>query len=315
MNKANKKVVLMGECMMELRQSGLGVMQQSFAGDAYNTAVYLKRAFVHQQVSFMTSVGQDLVSQQMQQSFAGEDLDLQYVFAKSCNNPGIYLVQTDEQGERSFLYWREHSAARELMHFVDEETISELCDTDLFFFSGISLAVLEPTTRPAFWQMLQRLKNAGVQIAFDPNYRPRLWPDKKVAQDEFIRAFTLANIVLPGVEDFKQLYDLEELSDILEFCQPFDIGELVIKNGASSVYCQVASNLVHLPVEQVKKVVDTTSAGDSFNGVYLGARLAGQDIEQALKLAAGAAGLVIQYPGAIIPAEIFEVYMQENSAR
>jgi 2-dehydro-3-deoxygluconokinase len=306
-----KKIVLIGECMLELRQSAPEVMHTSYAGDTYNTAVYLKRAFVHQQVRFATVIGEDKISQQMTQAFISEGINTDLVYRHNEKHLGVYLIQTDKSGERSFIYWRENSAATTLMDYVDDALLQGLCAADLLFFSGISLAMLKAETRPAFWQMLEKLKQAGVKIAFDPNYRPRLWQDKQTAKQEFAKAFAIAHLVLPGVDDFKQLYELQELNDILTFCQPFDIEELVIKDGASSVHCQTANKLLHFPVKKVSKVVDTTSAGDSFNGVYLGARLAGHDIEQAVTLASGAAGIVIQYSGAIIPADVFKNHMQE----
>ncbi|MDG1253619.1 MAG: sugar kinase, partial [Glaciecola sp.] len=38
-----KNIILMGECMVELRRDVNGVIAQSFAGDVYNAGVYLKR--------------------------------------------------------------------------------------------------------------------------------------------------------------------------------------------------------------------------------------------------------------------------------
>ncbi|WP_339720975.1 sugar kinase [uncultured Paraglaciecola sp.] len=301
-----QKIVLMGECMLELRQAKDGVMNQSFAGDTFNTAVYMKRLFAQQDIAFMTAVGQDTISQQMVAACSAEDLNNQYVLAKSDRNPGIYLVQTDEQGERSFLYWRDSSAAKQVMQYVDQGVIDALCKTDLFFFSGISIAILEPQDRDAFWAMLAQLKAAGVKIGFDPNYRPRLWNGPDEAKAEFAKAYAASDIMLPGVDDFKQLYNIETLEDILAFCKPFDITELVLKNGPESVYCQLADELTHVAITPVTNVVDTTSAGDSFNGVYLGARLAGHDVTASVELAAASAAIVIQHPGAIAPSNAFD---------
>lgn len=296
----------MGECMLELRQAKDGLMNQSFAGDTFNTAVYMKRTFAQQDIAFMTAVGQDTISQQMVSACSSEKLNNQHIYPNSDRNPGIYLVQTDEQGERSFLYWRDSSAAKQVMQFVDQQAISELCKADMFFFSGISIAILEPQDRPAFWAMLTQLKEAGVKIGFDPNYRPRLWNNADEAKTEFAKAYAASDIMMPGVDDFKQLYAIETLDDILAFCQPFDITELVLKNGPESVYCQLDGKLTHVAITPVTNVVDTTSAGDSFNGVYLGARLAGKDITSSVNLASSAAGIVIQHPGAIAPVGAFD---------
>ncbi|WP_299082134.1 sugar kinase [uncultured Paraglaciecola sp.] len=300
-----QKIVLMGECMLELRQAKDGLMLRSFAGDTFNTAVYMKRISAEQDVAFMTGLGQDTISQQLISVCRSENLNNQHISTKSERHPGIYLVETDEQGERSFLYWRDKSAAKEVMQFVDEQAIAELCQADLFFFSGISIAILETEHRAAFWAMLERLKSAGVKIGFDPNYRPRLWNGPEDAIAEFTKAYAACDIMMPGVEDFKLLYDIETLDDILAFCQPFNIDEVVLKNGPESVYCQVKGELTHVVVTPVTYVVDTTSAGDSFNGVYLSARLAGKDVTSSVELASAAAGIVIQHPGAIAPVESF----------
>lgn len=306
-----KKVVLFGECMLELRQAKDGVMHQSFAGDTFNTAVYMKRTFANQDVSFMTALGQDAVSQQLMAACTSESLNNAHIFTKSERNPGIYMVQTDDQGERSFLYWRDASAAKQTMQYVDEKAISELCKADLFFFSGISIAILDAQDRAAFWAMVDKLKAAGVKIGFDPNYRPRLWNSPEEAKAEFEKAYAASDIMLPGVDDFKQLYDIESLDDILAFCQPHDIAEMVLKNGPESVYCQLDGKLTHVAITPVTNVVDTTSAGDSFNGAYLGARLSGLDMTASVKLGSSAAGLVIQYPGAIAPADKFTPFIQD----
>lgn len=301
-----QKIVLMGECMLELRQAKDGVMNHSFAGDTFNSAVYMKRLFAQHDIAFMTAVGQDTISQQMVDACRSENLNNQHIFAKSDRNPGIYLVQTDEQGERSFLYWRNSAAAKQVMQYVDQAAIDALCETDLFFFSGISIAILEPEDRNAFWTMLGQLKAAGVKIGFDPNYRPRLWNSPDEAKAEFAKAYAASDIMLPGVDDFKQLYDIESLEDILAFCEPFDINELVLKNGPESVYCQLEGQLTHVAITPVTNVVDTTSAGDSFNGAYLGARLEGHEVTAAVELAAASAAIVIQHPGAIAPADSFD---------
>jgi 2-dehydro-3-deoxygluconokinase len=301
-----QKVVLFGECMLELRQGAQSdTLHRSFAGDVYNTAVYQKRAFAQQQVSFMSALGKDVISQELAASCQAEGLTTDLLRYSTTKNPGIYLVQTDKQGERSFLYWRENSAARQTMKLLDDDMRKSVCEADLFFFSGISLAILAPEDRDTFWRFLSEVQEAGVTIAFDPNYRARLWHSEEDARQQFSLAFAASSIVLPGIEDFSTLYGLQDLSEIVAFCQPFNIAELVLKNGPNSVFLRTEQAEFDVAIEPVKNVVDTTSAGDSFNGVYLGARLAGFDIRLAVKLAAKAAGLVIQFPGAIIPKENF----------
>ena len=48
-------------------------------------------------------------------------------------------------------------------------------------------------------------------------------------------------------------------------------------------------------------VVDTTAAGDSFSAAYIAARLAGAEPAEAARAGHRLGGVVVCYPGAIIP--------------
>lgn len=298
--------------MLELRQIKPGLMQQSFAGDTFNSAVYMKRSFAELDVSFMTAVGKDAVSEQLIAACENESLDVKHLHAKSDRNPGVYMVQTDEHGERSFLYWRDMSAAKQVMQYVDEEAMAGLRELDLFFFSGISIAILPAEDRDRFWEMLAELKQAGVKVVFDPNYRARLWSSLEEAQVDTKMAMALSDIVLPGIEDCEALFGINSVDALIEFCKPFELEELVIKNGPNSVTVVTPEQIEEVAVTPVKNVVDTTSAGDSFNGTYLGARLTGASAEAAVNLASAAAGYVIQHPGAIVPSQGFQEFIQNH---
>lgn len=304
-----KKIAFMGECMVELRTLEPSVYRQSFAGDVYNSAVYLKRAFPAIDTSVVTAVGNDKLSDSMVSTFAEEALNTRLVFRSSSKSPGLYLIETDDSGERSFTYWRSDSAARSIMQSLDDAAMNDLTQCDMFFFSGISLAVVEPSARTAFWAMLARLRDAGVTIVFDPNFRPSLWACKQTAREHFEKALTYTDIALPGVEDLTALYDVHSAGEVISLYADFNLQEVVIKNGPRSVVTHTDNTTRCHQISPVSHVVDTTSAGDAFNGVYLGARLTNHPIGEAVRLAAKAAGIVIQHKGAIAPKAEFNQAM------
>nr|WP_285817788.1 sugar kinase [Echinimonas agarilytica] len=304
-------IYLMGECMVELSLTSSGLLKQSYAGDVYNSAVYMKRAFSDINVNFFTAVGEDTLSDDMVETFQQEGVGTELVQRARGKSPGLYMISVDSNGERSFSYWRNDSAARQIMQFVSAENVGYLCMGDIFFFSGISLAVIAPSERDIFWHLLRKLKDSGVKIAFDPNYRARMWNDKTEAKIQFERAFRMSDMVLPGIEDLEQLYGFTELSKVQDFSSAFGIDELVIKNGSKSVCVIIDGESTQVEITPIDHVVDTTAAGDSFNGVYLGARMKGLDITDAVELAAAAAGEVIQHPGAIISKAAFSNKIKE----
>ena len=77
----------------------------------------------------------------------------------------------------------------------------------------------------------------------------------------------------------------------------------MIKDGGGVCSIFSENKRLEIPAESVKKVVDTTAAGDSFSGVYLLARTFGCSPEHAARLAHRTAAYVISHKGAIAPLE------------
>lgn len=301
-------VVVMGECMVEFSPNNTGMLNQSFAGDVYNTAVYLNRLTDKStNVSILTAVGNDEISNKMLSTFAAEDIDTSMVSISDKATVGAYLIETDELGERSFVYWRGNSAAKSMMEetALTEELLSQN-KASVFYFSGISIAIINKEDREQFWQMITRLKAQGIEIVFDSNYRPRLWDNEQEAVIQFNQALEVSDVVFAGVEDFDLLYKINSFDAVAEFLQQFDIKEAIIKNGSKGVVSISSGQVNFSPVVPVDKVVDSTSAGDSFNGAYLAAKINGQGVEEAVKFASKIAALVIQHSGAIIDKKLFD---------
>lgn len=327
-----KNIYVFGECMIELREdksldyseestakiqgegnSSSKKLQQAFAGDVLNTAVYLKRTFPEINTHFVSAVGKDKFSVDMIRFFEEEQVGSKFVFQFDDKMPGLYAIETDDAGERTFSYWRENSAAKEVMSFIDDKTISQFSQGDMFFFSGISLAVITPKHRALFWKMIEKLKQAGISIVFDPNYRARMWDSPAQAKEQFDKAFAMSEIALPGVDDFEQLYNIDTSEGVYDYCQAFNLKELVIKNGEAGIFCHVDGEASQYGITPVKNVIDTTSAGDSFNGVYLGARAQGLTVERSIELASKSAGFVIQHPGAIVDSNAYQQFIKTLS--
>ena len=106
------KVACIGECMIELRQAERGLYSRGYGGDTLNTAVYLARLGVA--VDYMTALGDDSLSDEMVAAWSAEGVGTSRVARLPGKLPGIYLIRTDEKGERRFFHWRDSAAARSL---------------------------------------------------------------------------------------------------------------------------------------------------------------------------------------------------------
>lgn len=299
-------MLVIGECMMELRNQSSTSLVKSFAGDTYNTAVYAKRFAPSTSVSYLSAVGQDIFSAEMIAVWQSEGLSAEFV-AKSTELPlGVYAISTDAHGERSFTYWRKNSAASQMMKLIDTDNVLANANTiDTVYFSGISLAILSDEDKGALIEFVSALRAKGARVAFDPNYRPKMWNSLEHAVLWTEKAYAISDIVFPGLEDHQDMFNQQTKEEIFSYFEQFSANEIVVKCGSDGVYGLDNGVKSHLPFTPAPKQVDSTAAGDSFAGTYLGARSLGKNVADSVIEAAKIASLVVQHPGAIIDKEVY----------
>jgi 2-dehydro-3-deoxygluconokinase len=300
------KIAFFGECMLELNGTALGAMRQGYGGDTFNTAVYLARCGgTALQVWYATALGDDALSQALRQRWAQDGLHLDLVRTLPGRLPGLYQIAVDAQGERSFSFWRDHSAARDYFDTLETPLEARAHEWDALYFSGISLAILPQEGRERLFALAQTLRERGAKVVFDNNYRASLWPQRALAQANFQRAMAMADIVLITADDHQALFELPSLEAAVQAAQALDNPEVVIKRGASPTLVRCGNApWQSVAVQPVAQVVDTTAAGDSFAAGYLSRRLRGVPAEQAAQFGNQLAGRVIQHHGAIIDAAV-----------
>jgi 2-dehydro-3-deoxygluconokinase len=214
--------------------------------------------------------------------------------------PGIYMIETDARGERKFFHWRDSAAARQLMNLPETDAIlASLASYDLVYLSAITLSIYDEAGRARLLSALKQIRQRGVRVAFDTNFRARGWPDLDIARRVFAAAFETADITLASTEDLVPLYPAERTDALLA---RITSAEAVLKLAEPASIVRFGGATMEVRAEPVTKpVVDTTAAGDSFAAAYLAARLSGADPLAAARAGHHLAGVVVCYPGAIIP--------------
>jgi len=297
-------LVAVGECMIELRQIDGATMRQSFGGDTLNTALYLARlAGEAYRVSYATAIGaDDPYSKEMIAGWESEGIDTRFVTRRTGELPGLYTIHVDASGERYFSYWRQNAPARQYFSLADCPLEARLDEVDVLYLSGISLAILPPEGRQRLFGLMTRLRQRGGRVVFDNNYRPRLWKSADEAHQAYVAAYALASIALITLNDEQDVLGSVDEAQALERIRSYGCAETVVKRGGQPTLLLLANgSTAEVAATRVAKVVDTTAAGDSFAAGYLAARLRGLDMRQAAQAGNTLAGVVIQYPGAIIP--------------
>jgi 2-dehydro-3-deoxygluconokinase len=290
--------ICIGECMVELRPVEDGHLRRSFAGDAYNTAVYLKRSAPELDVAFLTATGDESLSDAMVATWRSEGISDRLVFRIPGERPALYLIETNAKGDRKFHYWRGETPAKEWLRLLLAAGGAAVLDkADLIYVSGISLAILSYADRQAAIELLSTLKT---KVAFDPNIRPALWKSMDEARHAFEAMVKLASIILPSRQDYQLMYGMDDPDEQIHFTAGLTDGEIALTCDEDGCRLRANGQTVALPTQAVA-VVDTSGAGDSFNGAYLAARLKGREPLDAAKAGLELAAKVVAQPGAIIP--------------
>ena len=284
--------------MLEYRAPS-NVCALAYGGDTLNTAIHLAR--LGAEVTYVTALGCDALSDSLCAAWQQEGLDTRLVLRHPHRQPGIYAIQNDASGERSFLYWRNDSAARDLFALPEIDTaIAAIEHADLFYCSLISLAILPADSRRRLTESVTKVRSNGGKFAFDSNFRPALWSDRSSALCASMQLASLADIGLPTCSDEAQLRDVE--------CSPQAIAnewlhagahEVVVKTGHDGCVVATGHEVEQVPPPRPVNVLDSSGAGDAFNAGYLSMRMNGASPRSAAEAGHAVAGWVVQRRGAI----------------
>lgn len=290
------RVVCVGEGMVELSPQH-GGWRVHYGGDTLNVALHLTR--LGHRTAYLTALGSDPFAGQMRAEWAREGMDVSLVLAHPTRTTGLYAISTDAAGERHFSYWRGESAARAVFACEGiERAEQEAREADLLFFSLISLAVLPDEGRERLIALARDVREAGGDVAFDSNYRPRLWESPAVAREWCDRAIAVAEVGLPTLEDDRALGTGETPEAIAAYWRERGAREVTVKMGAAG--CLLPGGEVMPPPASLAPL-DTSGAGDAFDAGYLAARLRGISPAEAAQHGQKLAGWAVMRQGAIPP--------------
>ncbi|WIJ24828.1 sugar kinase [Devosia sp. RR2S18] len=294
-----QRFVSIGECMIEMSGGEDRLYRLGYAGDTLNTAWYM-RALLGEDwsVDYFTGLGQDRYSGDIRAFLEANRIGTRHIRTVPERRPGLYMIH-QEGGDRHFTYWRDTSAAKLLAE--DKNALHAAVEgAAMVYFSGITLAILAPRARGRLLGSIVKARDNGARIAFDTNLRPALWSSPRVMASVLTAAASLCDIVLPTHTDEAPLFGDRSIDNTADRYLELGVEEVVVKDGPGEALIATATDRVRVAPTPARSVVDATGAGDSFNGGYLSARLAGKSLVEAAEAGHRVAGIVIEHKGALI---------------
>jgi 2-dehydro-3-deoxygluconokinase len=291
-------LLCMGEPMLEFNQlpprpDGSQHYLEGHGGDTSNAAIAAARQGAR--VGYITALGQDMPGDSFMALWAREGVDASTVTRTDRWQTCVYFVTHDAQGHH-FLHYRANSAAA--MYTAADLPEAAIAAARMFYVSGISQGI-STSAADAVFAAIDIARRNAVKIAYDTNYRPRLWPPARAAA-VMHAAMAEADYALPGIEDVQILTGLTDPDAMLDFYLRLGPKVVVLKMGKAGAYLATPDRRVSIPKHDVQ-VVDATGAGDAFCGSFLARILTGDTPEQAAHYAGVAAALKCTGYGAVAP--------------
>ena len=295
MEHAELDLIALGEPMIEFNQArGAGDQYlQGFGGDTSNCAIAAARLGLR--AGYITRVGSDTFGQMFLDLWQNEGIDTRGVGLDANAHTAVYFV-AHPPGGHTFSYLRAGSAASRIRPV--DLPLDLIRTSKVLHVSGISQAISECACDTAF-AAIEAARQAGAKISYDPNLRLKLWPLPR-ARAVIVATIPHCDWFLPSLEDAAQLSGLDEPEAVLDWCHARGAPIVALKMGADGAWVSTPTMRKHFRGHRLASV-DTTGAGDCFDGAFAARLVAGDTPLEAARSANAAAALKTLGYGAVAP--------------
>ena len=243
-------LLCIGEILADMigeEKNGITTYERKAGGAPFNVACALKK--FGRDVKFVGSVGDDLIGQFLIKYAGDFGMDTAYIHKHNDRNTTLAFVELNEEGDRSFCFYRKNTADYFMPRVCDELIKS----ADIVCIGSLMLADEECVEYAL--DIVERAHALGKTVAFDVNYRTDIFRDKESAVKTYKKILSVSDIVKfseDEVETFTEDY-VNTLTDKL----------VLITLGKNGSEWRWGGKTNRIPTITVKPV-DTTGAGDAF---------------------------------------------------
>lgn len=294
-------VASFGEPMVEFCATDVGrikdvyMFRRGWGGDTSNFIVAVAR--LGAKAGYICRIGNDEFGKSFLELWHSEGIDASQVIIEEGGFTAVYFISLLPGGGHDFTYYRRDSAAS---HFSPSDLNPDyLSRVKVFHSSGISMAISE-SCRETVFKAVEIVKANGGIFSFDVNFRPKLWPPQ-IAKPYIEKIMVKADLIFMSKEDASLLYGETETDKIIKRMYSFAKSKvIVIKMGGEG--CLILNDKEKIDVRGFKvNVVDTTGAGDAFDGAFIVGLLEGKALEEIGIFANAVGALTTTGLGAVAP--------------
>ncbi|WP_196161650.1 carbohydrate kinase [Reinekea sp. G2M2-21] len=225
---------------------------------------------------FAGQVGDDTFGHFLKSSLEAYEVNTDNMQMHPTAKTALAFVFLDDDGERSFEFFREQTA---------DVLLSELDVKDKWFmgadiFHFCSNTLTEPNIAKTTMAALAKAKKQGCLVSFDINLRHNLWPKGKADIKTVTDCFASVDLIKVSKEELDYLEPAGEQAFVKAAIEA-GVTTVLITDGGNPIKV-LAKGVFSEITPPVTKVVDTTAAGDAFTGGFLFALSEQSDIRRAI---------------------------------
>ncbi|PXA73911.1 aminoimidazole riboside kinase [Vibrio sp. 11986-1-5] len=288
------KIWVTGDAVVDLIPEGDKHYLKCPGGAPANVAVAIAR--LGGQSAFFGRVGNDPFGRFIQQTLTTEQVDCQHLILDEQQRTSTVVVDLDDSGERSFTFMVKPSADQ----FLQPTDIPNFKQGD--WLHACSIALANEPSRSSTFAAIERIKQAGGYVSFDPNLREEVWQNPDQIIEVVMQAVSKADVVKFSEEELTFLTQTNTIEQGLTVLAPLSLPLVVITQGAKGALV-VRNQQQELVTGKVVQPIDTTGAGDAFVGGLLYQFATShhwqENITQAIQWAHGCGALATTQKGAM----------------
>ena len=287
-----KKIIVIGSSNVDMvvRTSHLPAPGETILGGEFfmnqggkgaNQAVAIKR--LGGNLIFMAKLGNDVLGRQSVGYFKKEGIDTRYIALDEDSASGVALISVDDHAENSIVV---ASGANMLLNEQDvDKMLEEMCEGDILLMQlEIPLQTVEYAARKAFGK--------GVKVVLSPA-PARSLPKELFRHLYMVTPNRIEAEMLTGIKIANDA-DVEKVAE--EICA-MGVKNVIITLGSKG--CLIREEGVSYRIDAFKvEPIDTTAAGDTFNGALCVGLSEGMDLKQAAVMASKASSIAVTRMGA-----------------
>lgn len=250
-------------------------------GKGANQAVSVSR--LGGEVIFISKIGNDIFGKQSSKIFGDEGVNIGGIYAESNSPSGIALITVDKNGENSIV------VAPGSNSFLDQDNVKDAMDK--FPDADILLIQLEiPMETVKF--AIKTAKKRNIKVILNP----------APVNEEILPVLDLIDIITPNSQEASALTnhpidDLESAKVAAKKINALGVKTVIITMGKDGALLYDSGEFTMIESPKVN-AVDTTAAGDVFNGALAVAISEKKDMKSAVAFACRCAAISVTNMGA-----------------